>query len=163
MRVQNVLQLAGIYIVPAGDDHALDALLEVDKPVVVHVAQVAGVHPHPPIGMGLQGLCSLLGMAHIFHHHGRTADADLTLLAVGQALLGTGLHNVIIGIGERQTDGALLRHMGGSQAAGGHTLGGAVALPHLNDGVVVVQELVELLLQLDGQAVAAGEHTLQEA
>ena len=31
------------------------------------------------------------------------------------------------------------------------------------DGLVVVEELVELLLQLDGQAVAAGEHALEAA
>ena len=53
--------------------------------------------------------------------------------------------------------------MGGSQAAGGHTLGGAVALPHLDHRVVVKQELVKPLFQLDGKAVTAGEHTLQEA
>ena len=42
-------------------------------------------------------------------------------------------------------------------------LGGAVALPHLNGGFVVVQELVQLLFQLDGQGIAAGEHALQAA
>ena len=163
MCVQNILQLAGINIVPAGNDHTLDALLEIDKPVVVHIAQVAGVYPHPPIGVGLQGLRRLLGVSHIFHHHGRAGNADLTLLAVGQALLRTGLYNVVVGIGERQPDGPLLRHMGRGQTACGHALGRAVALPHLNDRMVVKQELVKPLFQLDGKAVAAGEHALEEA
>ena len=97
---------------------------------------------------------------HVFFHDGGTGQQDLALLAVGQLLVGVGLDDLDVGIGEGQADGALLVDVGGRQAAGRHRLGGAVALPHLNDRVVVIQELVELLLQLDGQAVAAGEDAL---
>ena len=54
-------------------------------------------------------------------------------------------------------------HVGRGQAAGGDALGGAVALADLDDGLVIVQELIELLLQLDRQRVAAGEHALEAA
>ena len=49
------------------------------------------------------------------------------------------------------------------QAAGRDRLGRAVALAHLNGRLVVIEELVELLLQLDRQAVAAGEYALERA
>ena len=58
--VQDVLQLGGIDVVAVGDDHALDALAEVDEAVVVHHAQVAGVDPGQAVGVGLQGLGRLL-------------------------------------------------------------------------------------------------------
>ena len=43
MAVNDVFQLAGIDVIAGGDDHALDALGEVDKAVLVHLAKVAGV------------------------------------------------------------------------------------------------------------------------
>ena len=49
------------------------------------------------------------------------------------------------------------------QAAGRDCLGRAVALAHLNGRLVVIEELVELLLQLDRQTVAAGEYALERA
>ena len=163
MGVQNVLQLAGIDVVAGGDDHPLGAALEVDEALVVHGAQVAGVHPGQTVVMLPQGAGRLLGVVHVLLHDGGARQQDLALGAVGHLLVGVRLHDLDIGVGEGQADGALLVDIGGRQAAGRHRLGGAVALADLNDRVVIVQELVKLLLQLDGQAVAAGEHALQTA
>ena len=54
-------------------------------------------------------------------------------------------------------------HGGRGEAGGGNALGGAVALADLDDGLVIVQELIELLFQLDRQRIAAGEHALEAA
>ena len=161
MGVQNIFDLAGIYIVARGDDHPLGAAPEIDEALAVHGAQVAGIDPCQPVAVGTQSLGRLLGVVHVFLHHGGACQKDLALLAVGELLIGAGLHDLDVGVGEGQADGALLIHIHRGQAAGGDGLGGAVAFPHLNDSVVVVEKLVELLLQLNGQAVAAGENTLE--
>ena len=163
MGVQNILQLTGIHVVAGGNDHPLGASLEVDEALLVHGAQIAGIHPRQPVRVLPQRMRRLLGVVHVLLHDGGARQQDLALLAVGHLLVGVGSDDLDIGVGEGQTDGALLIDVGGGQAAGGHRLRGAVALPHLNDRVVVVQEPVELLLQLNGQAVAAGEHALQTA
>ena len=113
--------------------------------------------------MVLQGFRGFLRMVHVLLHHRGACQKDFTFFTVGKLLLGAGLDDFDVGIGEGKTDAALLVHVAGGQAAGGDGLGGAVALPHLNGGFVVVQELVQLLFQLDRQAVAAGEHALQTA
>ena len=81
-------QLGGVDVVPAGDDHALDALLEVDEAVLVHVPQVAGMDPGQAVLMGLEGLGRLLRVVEIALHHRGSGQTDLPLLAVGQLLLG---------------------------------------------------------------------------
>ena len=53
--------------------------------------------------------------------------------------------------------------MGRRQAAGGDRLGRTVALSDLDNGLVIVEELVKLLLELNGEAVAAGEDSLEAA
>ena len=110
-----------------------------------------------------QGLGRLLGVVHILLHDGGAGQQDLALFTIGQLLVGAWLDDLDIGIGEGKADGALLVDVGGCQAAGGNGFGGAVALPYLHDSLVVIQEFVELLLQLDGQAVAAGEYALETA
>ena len=113
--------------------------------------------------MAAEGLGGLVGVVHVLLHDGGARQQDLALLAVGQLLVGVGLHDLDVGIREGDADAALLEHLGGRQAAGGDGLGGAVALPDLDDGLVVIEELVELLLELNGEAVAAGEDALQAA
>ena len=163
MGVKHVLQLGGIDVVAAGDDHALDALLEVDEAVVVHGAQVSGVDPGETVGVNLQGLGRLLGVVHVAQHHRGAAEADLAVLTVGHLLLGAGADDLVVGVREGQTDGALLGHVAWSQAGGGDALGGAVALPDLDHGVMVVEEFVKTLLQLHAEAVAAGVDALEAA
>ena len=138
--LQDVLQLGGIHVVAVGDDHALDALAEVDEALLVHHAQVAGMDPGQSVGVGLLGLGRLLGVVDILQHHGGAGQADLALLAVGDLLLGAGLDDLIIGIREGDADGALLLLVDGGQAAGGDALGGAVALPDGDGCAVLLQE-----------------------
>ena len=115
------------------------------------------------VGVVLQGFCGFLRMVHVLLHHRGACQKNFTFFTVGKLLLGAGPHDLDVGIGEGKTDAALLVHVAGGQAAGGDGLGGAVALPHLNGGFVVVQELVQLLFQLDGQGIAAGKNALQAA
>ena len=153
----------GVDVVPAGDNHALEALLEVDEPIVVHGAKVPCVDPGQAVGVLLEDLGVLLLVAEIADHHRGAAEADLAGLAVGDLLLGAGLHDLEVGVRERKADAALLGHVDGGQAGGGDALGGAVTLPDLDGGVVVVEELVEPLFQLHAQAVAPGVDPLQAA
>ena len=159
--VQDALDLGGIDVVAAGDDHALDALAEVDVAVLVHHAQVAGVHPGEAVGVLAQGVRGLLGMVDVLHHHRGARQADLALLTVGHLDLGAGHHDLVVGIREGDADGALAGQARRGQAAGGDAFGGAVALAHLDGGLVILQEGVDALLQLHRQGIAAGEHALQ--
>ncbi len=45
MAVDDIFQLAGIDVVAGRDDHALDALREVDEAVLIHLAEVARMQP----------------------------------------------------------------------------------------------------------------------
>ena len=113
--------------------------------------------------MTAQGLRGLVGVLHVFLHHGGTGEQDLALGAVGDLLIGARLNDLDVGVRERHADRALLEHMRRRQAAGRDGLGGAVALAHLHGRAVGVEEFIQLLLQLDRQAVAAGEHALERA
>ena len=163
MAVDDVFQLGGVDVVAGGDDHPLDALAEIDEAVLVHVAQVAGVQPDAAVEMAAQGGGGFLGVIHVAHHHGGAGDADFALGVGGDLLLGAGLHDLIEGIGEGHADGAGAGIILGGQAGGGDAFGGAVALADLLRAVVGFQEGIHLLLQLRGEAVAAGEDALQEA
>ena len=65
MAVDDVFQLAGIDVVAGGDDHALDALGEVDEAVFVHLAEVAGVQPDAAVLMAAEGVVRFLGVIDI--------------------------------------------------------------------------------------------------
>ena len=148
MRVQNVLQLAGIYIVPAGDDHALDALGEVDEAVFIHLTEVAGVQPDAAVLMAAEGVVRFLGIINILEHDGRAGDADLAFEIRIKFLRGAGLDDLIIGIREGNADGALLLLVDGGQAAGGDALGGSVAFADFDSCAVGTKERIKALLQL---------------
>ena len=45
MGIQNVLQLAGVNVVARRNDHPLGSALEIDKALLVHGAQIAGMEP----------------------------------------------------------------------------------------------------------------------
>ncbi len=161
MGIQNILDLTGIDIVAGGDDHPLGPAAEIDEALVIHGAQVAGIHPGEAVVVPAQGLGGLLGMVHILLHHCGAGQQNFALCAVGHLLIGTGLDDLDIGVREGQANGALLIHIHRRQAAGGDSLGGTVTLPHLHNGVVVIKELIKLLLQLNGQAITAGENALE--
>ena len=161
MTFQDVLDLGRIDIVAVGDDHALDALAEVDEALLVHQAQVPGVEPDVAVRVAAQRLGILLFVVDVADHHRRAGQADLTLFPVGELVAGTGLADLVIGVRIGQADAAFLFLVVRSQAAGGHTFGSAVTFPHADAGVVVGEETVELLLQFDGERVSAGEYAPQ--
>ena len=76
-------------------------------------------------------------MLHILLHDGGAGEQDLTLFAVRELLLRARLYDFDVRIREREPDASLLEHMVGGETAGGHRLGGAVSLAHLDGGVVV--------------------------
>ena len=117
--------------------------------------------PGKTVLMGLEGLSRFLRVVEIAHHHRRPRQADLALGAVGNLLLRPVLHDLIVGVREGDADGAFPGDVVRRQAGGGNALRQAVALPHLNGGMVIKEELVEPLLQFHGQAVAAGVDALQ--
>ena len=108
-----------------------------------------------------QGVRSLLGVVDVLHHHRGARQADLALLSVGHLDLGAGHDNLVVGVREGDADGTLAGQSRRSQAACGDALGGAIALAHLDGGLVILQEGVDALLQLDRQGIAAGEHALE--
>ena len=161
--VDDVFQLAGIDVVAGGDNHALDALGEIDEAVLVHFAEVAGVQPDAAVLMAAEGVVRFLGIVDVLKHDRRAGDADLALEIGVELLRSAGLDDLVIGIRERNADGADAVIVLRRQAGGCDALGQAVALPHLHGGVVRLEEIVDLFLQLDGHAVAAGEHALEAA
>ena len=145
MGVKDVLQLTGIDVVAGGDDHALGAALEVDETLLVLGAQVAGIDPGEAVGVMTQGLGGLFRMLHVFLHNGGTGEQNLALLTVGEFTVGARLDDLDIGVREGDADAALLVAGRRREAAGRDGLGGAVAFADLDDGVVLIEELVELL------------------
>ena len=161
--VDDILQLGGIDVVAVGYDHALDALMKVHKALGVHMAQIAGVKPGVAVGQLPEGLRRLLRQLEIAQHDRGPLEDDLPLGIRGKQLRGAGPHDAVGGIREGQADASLPMLVPGGEAAGGDAFGQAVALAHLDGGVVLTQEGVDLLFELHGQAVAPAEHAQQEA
>jgi hypothetical protein len=74
--VEDVLHLLGGDVLPTGIDHVLLAVQEVEEPLLVELAQVAGVQPSS--AQCLRGL--LLEVVIALHHRGAAHD-DLAHLA----------------------------------------------------------------------------------
>ena len=136
MGVQNVLNLGGVDVVAGGDDHPLGSAAEIHEALAVHGAKVAGADPGQAVGVVLQGFRGFLRMVHVLLHHRGTGQKDLALLTVGKLLLGAGLDDFVICIGEGNADGADAVIVLRRQAAGRDALGQAVALPDLDGGIV---------------------------
>ena len=119
------------------------------------------MEPDAAVVVAAEGIGSLFGVVHIAEHDGRAGDADFALDVRVDLVGGTGLDNFIISIREGDADGADAVIVLRGQAAGCDALGQAVALADLDGGVVRFQESVDLLFQLDGEAVAAAEDTLE--
>src|SRR5207249_3444075 len=69
---QDLFDLPGVDVEPAGDHHVLGAVEDVDVAVLVHPADVAGVEPSAP-----QRLGRLVGTFPVSPHHRAAPDADL--------------------------------------------------------------------------------------
>ena len=161
MRIKDVLDLGGIHVVAARDDHALDALAEINEAVLVHLAEVARVHPGHAVRMGAQRVRRLLRVADVFHHHRGAGKADFALLAIGEFFLRADADDLVERIRERDADAPLAGHMVRREAARGDALRGAIALADFDGGLMILQEFVKTFLELHGKRIAAGEHALQ--
>ena len=147
MAVDDVLQLRWVDVIPGGNNHPLDSLPEVNKAILIHPAQIAGMEPDPALIVTAQGLRRLLRIVHIAQHHCRPGDANLTV-CVGRQLLGrTGLHDLIVCIRERNANRARPGIVLGRQTGSRDALRGAVTLPDLFGAVVLLQKQVHLFLQ----------------
>ena len=79
---RHVLQLRGVDVVAAGDDHALDAAAGSRR------SRPASIEPRSPVwtqvrpsAWALEGLSRLLGVVEVAQHHRRAGQADLALAA----------------------------------------------------------------------------------
>src|SRR5689334_3375653 len=73
---KDVLHLARVDVVAAGDDHVLRAVHQREVAVLVEAAEVAGVEPAVAQGLGRR-----LGHVEVAGHDGRTVDQHLADLA----------------------------------------------------------------------------------
>ena len=120
------------------------------------------MQPDAAVVVPLQNERRLLRIVEIAEHDRRAGQADLALLAGGDLLRCAGADDLIEGVGEGNADGAVARGVDRRQAAGRYAFRRAVALADLHLGIVRAQEGVDLVLQLHGQGVAAGEYAHEE-
>ena len=76
------LDFGGIDVLAAGDDHVLDAVVDVEVAVLVHVAGIAGAQP----AVAVERLGGRLRQVPVAHHVGAGAGGDLADLAGRQPL-----------------------------------------------------------------------------
>ena len=138
------------------DDHPLDAGVEVNEAVLVQIAHVAGVGPHPAVGVAAQQDGGLLGFVVVALHQAGAGDAQLAPLADGQLLIGARLKGRHHGVhhGDAHTAGLVVQP-GGHRGCRGH-FRHAVALGNGVPGPVGSQKIVDGLLGPPGEGVAAG-------
>ncbi|MCY1313475.1 hypothetical protein D9M70_640020 [compost metagenome] len=73
---QAVLDLGGIDVKAAADDHVLGTVHQIQIAIAVHARHIAGMQP-----VALENLGVFLGAVQITVHHQRAAHAQLTHLA----------------------------------------------------------------------------------
>ena len=79
---QDLLDLGRVDVLPAGDDHVLEPVLDEEVAVVVDVPDVAGAEP-AVVGDRLGGV---VGLVQVAHHPLRRAEPELARLARGDVL-----------------------------------------------------------------------------
>ena len=105
--------------------------------------------------MSAQGLGGLLRLVVVAEHYCGAGEHDLAFLSIRQFLISVRLDNLEIRVGEWNADAALFLQCDRGKTAGCDALGGAVTLAHLDGRLMVGEELVHLLLELNGQGVSA--------
>ena len=101
MAFDYVFKLGRIHVVSACHYHPLDALTEVHKSFLIHLAKVSGVEPYVAVRVLLHSLPVLFLMAYVTKHHRRACEADLAFFTVRDFLRGAGLADLEICIRER--------------------------------------------------------------
>src|SRR5439155_25765494 len=107
-----------VYVESGDQDHVLLAVLDVDEPARVHVADVAGAQPPP----GEHHLGGLVGAIPVAARHLRAADADLADLPELEVPAVVVLDRDLGGW-DRQADRAVERRAGWIYAGRGRGLG----------------------------------------
>ena len=150
---QQVVDLLGVDVLPAADDHVLDAVHDEDVAVLVHDPHVPGVQEAVHDGFG-----GVFGAVEVALHDRVAADADFTGFPPGAlaAVFGQDLHLLP---GQGQADGAHLAHpVPGVEGAHAGGFGEAVAF---HDGNI--EGLLELAHGFFGQRRRAADPELQAA
>ncbi len=139
MAVEELLDLTGIDVLPSPDDHVLDSPDNLDVALVVHLCEVAGVHP----AIGVDGLGRAVGVVPVARHHRIASRAELAGLSSADGLAGLGIDDLDLDVGmdsadradalvDRVIGGGLRAHRGGL----GHPVGdGHLIHVHLVDGL----------------------------
>ena len=151
VRVEDVLDLCRIDVVSGGDYHPLRSSAEVYESLAVHAAEVSGVYPCEPVLVPAQSIGCLIRHVHVALHHRWACKEYLTFFAVRNFLVCARLYDLVVSIRERYSYAAFLVHLRRRKARCGNALCCAVALAHLHLGIVVEEELVQLLLELYGE------------
>src|SRR5581483_10260217 len=100
MLEQHVLDLPGIDVLAAPDDHVLQPALDADVAAPVHRGQVAGVVP----AVGVDGPRRGLGHVVVAGHDEVAPAAQLADLADGGHLAGAGVDDLHLGLGQRAAE-----------------------------------------------------------
>ena len=108
-----------------------------------------------------QSLLVLFLMVDVSEHDRRSAQTDLSVLAVGNFLGCSRLADLVVGVGVGKSDGTFLLLVVRGETACCDALCRSVSLSDSDCCTVVCEELVQFLLELDGQAVSAGENSHQ--
>ncbi len=103
MLVEHVFHLARVDVVAAGDDHVLLAVHDPEEAILIHAGDVARVQPALPQNFG-----RLIGTLPVPLHHLRALECDLTCLARGQAFACLQVHDLGVGVGDGDANGAHL-------------------------------------------------------
>ena len=143
MGVEGALDLGGVDVLAARDDHVLDAVVDVEIAVRVHVACVAGADP----ALGVLGLRGRLGVVVVAGHVVAREDRDLADLADGQ-FVSVRIDDLDLRAGQRLAGraqplgiaGAMV--LGRQEGDGAGGLGHAVALAEVaaEDGQALLQQ-----------------------
>src|SRR5439155_8449678 len=105
--LHHVLDLGGVDVTAALDDHVLHAVVD-EEIAVAQIARVAAAEPAAPVGAAAfrEALRGGLGVAPVALHVLRAANPDLADLAVGQIAATLRVDDPQLGVAPRLTRGA---------------------------------------------------------
>ena len=141
------------------DDEPLDPAVQIDKAILVQIADVTGMHPDPAICMGAQDSGGLGRLVVVTLHNAGAGDAQLAPLADGQLRVGARLKGGHQRVDQRQAHAAGFVVLSGSSGGSRGCLGHAVALGDGEFHVVGGQEVVDRLFGTPGDGIAARGHS----
>ena len=88
------------------DDDALDARVDEDEAILVHKANITGVHPELAVAVAADDICGLGLILVITQHHCWTADTDFSFFTKSKFLTCFGIKNRNNRVDHRNADAA---------------------------------------------------------